>query len=47
MLPVVGARGMYAIAGVAAGLAVLVLLPLLAKGTASDAQAVASPETAP
>jgi MFS family permease len=47
VLPVVGARGMYAIAGVAAGLAVLVLLPLLAKGTASDAQAVASPETAP
>jgi MFS family permease len=29
VLPVVGARGMYAIAGVAAGLAVLVLLPLL------------------
>ncbi|MGA9160540.1 MAG: MFS transporter [Actinomycetota bacterium] len=29
VLPVVGARGMYAIAGVAAGLSVLVLLPLL------------------
>jgi MFS family permease len=29
VLPVVGARGMYAIAGVAAGLSVIVLLPLL------------------
>jgi hypothetical protein len=29
VLPVVGARGMYAIAGVAAGLSAIVLLPLL------------------
>jgi MFS family permease len=31
VLPVVGARGMYAIAGVAAGLSAIVLLPLLAE----------------
>ena len=47
VLPVVGARGMYAIAGVAAGLAVLVLLPLLARGAELATDAVASPETAP
>jgi len=29
VLPVVGARGMYAIAGIAAGLSVIILLPLL------------------
>jgi hypothetical protein len=29
VLPVVGARGMYAIAGVTAGLSAIVLLPLL------------------
>jgi hypothetical protein len=31
VLPVVGARGMYAIAGVAAGLSAIVLPPLLAE----------------
>jgi MFS family permease len=47
VLPVVGARGMYAIAGVAAGLAVLVLLPLLGRGPEPATDAVASAETAP
>ena len=47
VLPVVGARGMYAIAAVAAGLAVLVLLPLLARGAELATDAVASAETAP
>jgi MFS family permease len=47
VLPVVGARGMYAIAGVAAGLAVLVLLPLLGRGAEPATDAVASAETAP
>ena len=47
VLPVVEARGMYAIAGVAAGLAVLVLLPLLGRGAEPATDAVASAETAP
>ena len=47
VLPVVGARGMYAIAAVAAGLAVLVLLPLLARGAELATDAVATAETAP
>jgi len=44
VLPVVGARGMYAIAGVAAGLAVIVLLPLLAEGRATPVEPVPTPE---
>ncbi|MGH2540236.1 MAG: MFS transporter [Actinomycetota bacterium] len=40
VLPVVGARGMYAIASVAAGLSVIVLLPLLAEGRAASVEAV-------
>lgn len=40
VLPAVGARGMYAIAGVAAGLSVIVLLPLLAEGRTSSIEPV-------
>jgi MFS family permease len=53
VLPVVGARGMYAIAGVAAGLSVIVLLPLLAEGRGTSVEpvpgtdAVASGDPAP
>jgi MFS family permease len=47
VLPVVGARGMYAIAGVAAGLAVLVLLPLWARGAELGTEAVGTVESTP
>jgi MFS family permease len=40
VLPAVGARGMYAIAGVAAGFSVIVLLPLLAEGRTSSIEPV-------
>ena len=47
LLPVVGARGMYAIAGVAAGLAVFVLLPLWGRAAELGAEAVGTAEGAP
>jgi MFS family permease len=47
LLPVVGARGMYAIAGVAAGLAVFVLLPLWGRAAELGAEAVGTAESTP
>jgi MFS family permease len=45
VLPIVGARGMYAIAGAAAGLAVLVLLPLWGRGAELGTEAVGTAES--